>query len=105
LTHVFGSPQRPTLLQLANREINSKIVASRVPVIAYVMPSGGRASGSAEFHHYRVRYRPIGIDENNGVFRNITHSHTGGWVPRVSLPNGSRRLRLCGAVRNAAPGL
>src|SRR5581483_7027717 len=33
----------------ATREITSKIVASRVPVIAYVEPSGGRAASAGFF--------------------------------------------------------
>src|SRR5580693_6070175 len=33
----------------ASREITSKIVASRVPVIAYVTPSGGRAASAGFF--------------------------------------------------------
>src|SRR5580692_7819044 len=33
----------------ATREITSKIVASRVPVIAYVTPSGGRAASAGFF--------------------------------------------------------
>src|ERR1700720_3447143 len=33
----------------ASREITAKIVASRVPVIAYVTPSGGRAASAGFF--------------------------------------------------------
>ena len=33
----------------ATRELNSKIIASRVPVIAYVTPSGGRAASAGFF--------------------------------------------------------
>src|SRR6202140_2245663 len=33
----------------ASREINEKIVASKVPVIAYVVPSGGRAASAGFF--------------------------------------------------------
>src|SRR5712691_10886543 len=33
----------------SSREINEKIVASRVPVIAYVAPSGGRAASAGFF--------------------------------------------------------
>ena len=33
----------------ATREITSRIVASRVPVIAYVTPSGGRAASAGFF--------------------------------------------------------
>src|SRR5271157_552257 len=33
----------------ATREIDSKIIASRVPVIAYVTPSGGRAASAGFF--------------------------------------------------------
>src|SRR5215467_13701936 len=33
----------------ATREITSKIVASRIPVIAYVAPSGGRAASAGFF--------------------------------------------------------
>ena len=34
---------------MPRREITSKIVASRVPVIAYVTPSGGRAASAGIF--------------------------------------------------------
>ena len=33
----------------ATRELNSKMIASRVPVIAYVTPSGGRAASAGFF--------------------------------------------------------
>jgi membrane-bound serine protease (ClpP class) len=39
----------PGGLMDASREVNEKIVASRVPVIAYVSPSGGRAASAGFF--------------------------------------------------------
>jgi membrane-bound serine protease (ClpP class) len=39
----------PGGLMDASREVNEKIVASRVPVIAYVTPSGGRAASAGFF--------------------------------------------------------
>src|SRR5579863_6280541 len=39
----------PGGLMDSSREVNEKIVASRVPVIAYVSPSGGRAASAGFF--------------------------------------------------------
>src|SRR5260370_14291395 len=50
----------------ATREITSKIVASRVPVIAYVTPSGGRAASAGFFVLESADIAPMAPGANTG---------------------------------------
>jgi membrane-bound serine protease (ClpP class) len=46
---VFAATEHSRRLLERTRQMNEKIVASRVPVIAYVTPSGGRAASAGFF--------------------------------------------------------
>src|SRR5258707_6952499 len=50
----------------ATREITSRIVASRVPVIAYVTPSGGRAASARFFLLQTAECGPLAPSTHHG---------------------------------------
>jgi membrane-bound serine protease (ClpP class) len=85
----------------ASREIDSKIVASRVPVIAYVTPSGGRAASAGFFllEASDVAAMAPGTNtgasspvlmngEMDGVMRNKVENDTSAWLRSIVLKRG-----------------
>jgi membrane-bound serine protease (ClpP class) len=85
----------------ASREITAKIVASRVPVIAYVTPSGGRAASAGFFLLESADVAamapgtntgassPVMLNgEMDGVMRRKVENDTSAWLRSIVLARG-----------------
>jgi membrane-bound serine protease (ClpP class) len=82
----------------ATRDITSKIVASRVPVIAYVAPSGGRAASAGFFILESADFAAMAPGTNTGaaspvlmgeqmdpVMRSKVENDTSAWIRSIVL--------------------
>src|SRR5579872_2940297 len=85
----------------ATRQMNEKIVASRVPVIAYVTPSGGRAASAGFFILEAADVAVMAPGTNTGasspvlmgqtmdpVMRNKIENDTSAWLRSVVTKRG-----------------
>src|SRR5579859_777452 len=71
----------------ATREITSKIVASRVPVIAYVTPSGGRAASAGFFLLESADVAAMAPGTNTGASSPVLEGQTMDPVMRSKIEN------------------
>jgi membrane-bound serine protease (ClpP class) len=98
----------------ASREITSKIVASRVPVIAYVTPSGGRAASAGFFLLEASDIAAMSPGTNTGasspvllngemdaVMRTKVENDTSAWLRGIVLKRG-RNVELAETTVRAA---
>lgn len=85
----------------ATREINSRIVSSRVPVIAYVTPSGGRAASAGFFLLEAADVAAMALGTNTGasspvlmgqqmdpVIRSKVENDTSAWLRSLVTKRG-----------------
>jgi membrane-bound serine protease (ClpP class) len=98
----------------SSREITAKMIASRVPVIAYVTPSGGRAASAGFFLLEAADVAAMAPGTNTGasspvllnqemdaVMRNKVENDTSAWLRSIVLKRG-RNVELAEtAIREA----
>lgn len=98
----------------ATREITSSIVASKVPVIAYVTPSGGRAASAGFFVLESADVAAMAPGTNTGasspvllegqmdqVMRNKVENDTSAWMRSIELKRGRNADLGDKAIRDA----